>query len=89
VKPPRFDALPERNAGDRRLATIPGIVPGLLDRPAGCLFHPRCAYATEHCARVRPELRPWMGGQIRCHYPLGDTERERKLAEDRKLERVS
>ncbi len=29
-----------------RLATIPGVVPGLHDRPAGCLFAPRCAYAT-------------------------------------------
>jgi dipeptide transport system ATP-binding protein len=84
-----MDALPERNAGDRRLATIPGIVPGLLDRPDGCLFHPRCTYATEHCVQVRPQLRPWMGGQIRCHYPLGEPERERRMAADRKLERVS
>ena len=29
-----------------RLATIPGTVPGLYDRPPGCLFGPRCAYAT-------------------------------------------
>ncbi|MDQ4137056.1 MAG: ABC transporter ATP-binding protein, partial [Pseudomonadota bacterium] len=37
-------ALPERSAGGR-LATIPGVVPGLYDRPRGCLFSPRCAYA--------------------------------------------
>ena len=67
-------ALPERSVGDHRLATIPGVVPGLFDRPQGCLFSPRCAYATEHSRRVRPELRAWMGGQIRCHYPLGDPE---------------
>src|SRR5918997_5160693 len=65
-------ALPERSAGDRPLATIPGVVPGLYDRPNGCLFSPRCAYATEHSRRVRPELRPWMDGRIGCHYPLGD-----------------
>ncbi|HEX8164735.1 MAG TPA: ABC transporter ATP-binding protein [Beijerinckiaceae bacterium] len=75
-------ALPERSVGDHRLATIPGVVPGLFDRPAGCLFSPRCGYATEHSRRVRPELRPWMGGQIRCHYPLGDPERERAIAAD-------
>ncbi len=33
--------------GERRLATIPGMVPGLHDRPKGCLFAPRCAYATD------------------------------------------
>jgi dipeptide transport system ATP-binding protein len=75
-------ALPERSAGDHRLATIPGMVPGLFDRPAGCLFGPRCIFATEHSRRVRPELRPWMGGQIRCHYPLGDPQRERAIAAD-------
>ena len=61
-----------------RLATIPGVVPGLYDRPRGCLFSPRCAYATEHSRNVRPDLRDWDGGQIRCHYPLGDPHRDRK-----------
>ena len=75
-------ALPERSAGDRRLATIPGVVPGLYDRPEGCLFGPRCAYATEHSRQVRPDLRPWMGGRIRCHYPLGDPQRERAIVQD-------
>src|SRR3954462_6056804 len=78
-------ALPERSVGDHRLATIPGVVPGLFDRPQGCLFSPRCAYATEHSRRVRPELRAWMGGQIRCHYPLGDPERERAIAADHRV----
>src|SRR6201993_3967894 len=30
-------ALPERSTGESRLATIPGVVPGLHDRPNGCL----------------------------------------------------
>src|SRR5215217_6580817 len=47
-------ALPERSAGDHRLATIPGVVPGLFDRPQGCLFSPRCAFATDH--RVGAEM---------------------------------
>ena len=34
-------ALPERSEGESRLATIPGMVPGLNDRPKGCLFSPR------------------------------------------------
>jgi dipeptide transport system ATP-binding protein len=75
-------ALPERSTGERRLATIPGVVPGADDRPAGCLFSPRCAYANDHARRVRPELRPWMGGRVRCHYPLGATGREAAIAAD-------
>jgi dipeptide transport system ATP-binding protein len=74
-------ALPERSEGGR-LATIPGVVPGLYDRPHGCLFSPRCIYATEHSRNVRPDLRPWAGGQIRCHYPLGDPSRDAKIAAD-------
>ncbi|MGO4664578.1 ABC transporter ATP-binding protein [Bosea sp. 2YAB26] len=73
-------ALPERSEGEHRLATIPGMVPGPHDRPQGCLFSPRCAYATDHSRLVRPDLRPWQGGQIRCHYPLGDPEREKARA---------
>ena len=54
-----LSALPERGPEGHRLATIPGVVPGVFDRPGGCLFAPRCAYATQHCVAVRPELRAW------------------------------
>jgi dipeptide transport system ATP-binding protein len=74
-------ALPERSEGGR-LATIPGVVPGLYDRPKGCLFSPRCAYATEHSRNVRPGLKPWAGGHIRCHYPLGDPNRTAAINHD-------
>ncbi|GJD50879.1 Dipeptide transport ATP-binding protein DppD [Methylobacterium crusticola] len=74
-------ALPERSEGGR-LATIPGVVPGLHDRPQGCLFSPRCTYATEQSRTVRPDLRPWQGGQVRCHYPLGDPGREARIRDD-------
>jgi dipeptide transport system ATP-binding protein len=75
-------ALPERAAGEGRLATIAGVVPGVHDRPTGCLFAPRCDYATAHSRAVRPELREWMGGQVRCHYALGDPQRDAALARD-------
>ncbi len=63
-------ALPERSKGLSRLTTIPGMVPGLYDRPNGCLFAPRCTYANEHCRAERPALRAWGDGWVRCHYPL-------------------
>jgi dipeptide transport system ATP-binding protein len=51
-----LEALPERSVGHRRLSTIPGVVPGVEDRPAGCLFNPRCSYADDNCRRIRPEI---------------------------------
>jgi dipeptide transport system ATP-binding protein len=73
-------ALPERSTGGGRLATIPGVVPGVHDRPAGCLFSPRCAYANAHNRSVQPGLRPWLGGFVRCHYPLGAPTRDADIA---------
>jgi dipeptide transport system ATP-binding protein len=64
-------AMPERSDGLTRLATIPGMVPGLYDRPDGCLFAPRCAYATDDCRAQRPPLQAWHAGTVRCIYPLG------------------
>lgn len=77
-----LSALPERSDGSARLATIPGMVPGLYDRPAGCLFAPRCSYATEHSRNERPLLRAWKDGMVRCHYPLGDPSREGNIERD-------
>jgi dipeptide transport system ATP-binding protein len=62
-------ALPER-ATDRLLPSIPGVVPGLLDRPQGCLFSPRCRYATATCRAVIPPKQPESLGRAICHYPL-------------------
>ena len=78
-----LDAMPERAEGRARLATIPGVVPGLYDRPVGCLFSTRCRYATERSCSVRPPLREWRDGKVRCHYPLGDSARDVEIARDR------
>ena len=40
----------------RRLNTIPGLMPDLIDVPAGCAFHPRCPEAFAPCNRVQPAL---------------------------------
>jgi oligopeptide/dipeptide ABC transporter ATP-binding protein len=40
-----------------RLRQIPGSQPSLLHPPAGCRFHPRCAYAFAACLAERPPLR--------------------------------
>jgi dipeptide transport system ATP-binding protein len=65
-----LSALPERAIGHNRLPTIPGVVPGLHDRPTGCLFNPRCRYADARCRAEEPQLDRVDGAQVRCHYPL-------------------
>jgi dipeptide transport system ATP-binding protein len=65
-----LEALPERSIGRRRLATIPGVVPGIADRPSGCVFNPRCGFATDKCRAETPGLNPFQGARVRCHYPL-------------------
>lgn len=62
-------SMPERSSGSERLTTIPGMVPGLFDRPDGCLFGPRCAYSVAACAQ-RPALQQTAAGAVRCHFPL-------------------
>ncbi len=71
-----LDALPER-ATEKRLPTIPGVVPGQFDRPKGCLFSPRCQFANAKCKAEAP---PALGedlGHARCFYPLNT---EQKVA---------
>ncbi|MBK1868572.1 ABC transporter ATP-binding protein [Aestuariivirga sp. YIM B02566] len=63
-------ALPER-AHMKRLPSIPGMVPGQFDRPQGCLFSPRCAYATQLCRTQVPPQQKDLGNAL-CHYPLKD-----------------
>lgn len=40
----------------KRLPTIPGILPDLLDLPAGCRYRDRCPQALERCGNFDPEL---------------------------------
>jgi dipeptide transport system ATP-binding protein len=66
-----LDALPERAAGRTRLPTIPGMVPGIDDRPRGCLFAPRCRYADTLCHAEPPAFIGPVGDRVRCYHPVG------------------
>ncbi|HUP06655.1 MAG TPA: ABC transporter ATP-binding protein [Caldimonas sp.] len=77
-------ALPERNRGRRRLAALPGVVPGLAERPAGCRLAPRCPRAQPRCSAESPPLYDLGTGSARCFYPLpasgGDPAASTRLA---------
>jgi peptide/nickel transport system ATP-binding protein len=56
----------------RRLPTIPGEVPSLVEPPPGCVFQPRCPRAEERCRREAPgwhRLSPTH--RARCHFAEG------------------
>jgi oligopeptide/dipeptide ABC transporter ATP-binding protein len=40
----------------KKLVSIPGNIPNLINPPSGCVFHPRCAYAKEQCKIAVPPL---------------------------------
>ena len=47
---------------------LQGELPSPLDPPAGCVFHNRCAHATERCVAERPVLRLLDERQVACHH---------------------
>src|SRR5205085_11685230 len=51
------------SGGAARLVEIPGLVPSLKSRIAGCVFASRCALATDLCRRVAPPLELKAAGQ--------------------------
>jgi peptide/nickel transport system ATP-binding protein len=54
---------------ETRLTEIPGVVPDLKRRIAGCVFASRCAFATDLCRRVAPALEAKANGHFAaCHF---------------------
>jgi peptide/nickel transport system ATP-binding protein/oligopeptide transport system ATP-binding protein len=53
---------------EKRLSTIPGVVPSLFKLPQGCLFHERCSVARGECGQLEPPMIDLGDGHIvRCH----------------------
>jgi oligopeptide/dipeptide ABC transporter ATP-binding protein len=61
-------AVPQVDEEKEALNVVPGVVPGLIDPPGGCRFHPRCAEVLESCRRIVPgpvEVEP--DHHVACH----------------------
>jgi len=52
-----ISAFPSIRGAKKRLSSIPGFPPDLLNPPKGCRFHPRCPTAMDVCQRQEPEIR--------------------------------
>jgi len=77
-----LDSLPKLDQKDqKRLATIKGLPPDLLQEPTYCPFAPRCPYVIDHCWRENPTLTPsgpnhfvacWRHEEMRDDMHFGD-----------------
>jgi peptide/nickel transport system ATP-binding protein len=60
---PRLNTTPKSE-----LVVIPGMVPGLLDLPAGCRFANRCRYCVDNCqVAAPPQEQVSAGHQVSCY----------------------
>ena len=61
-------AFPDLDGPSTLPGYISGLLPSLIDPPAGCRFHPRCKYAWQRCVDEEPDLVPIEDGHCSaCH----------------------
>ena len=52
---------------------LEGDIPSPINPPSGCKFRTRCEYASDICAKIKPEFNNYLAGQkheVACHlYP--------------------
>lgn len=57
-------SVPTLDQAQDLLQSIPGSPPNLINPPSGCKFHPRCAFATDSCAKEAPPLAVDFGSHL-------------------------
>lgn len=65
-------AFPSIGGEKKRMLSISGLPPDLLNPPSGCRFHPRCQYAMDVCPKKDPPLMEVAKDHfIACHLVSG------------------
>ena len=62
-----LDAVPDISKIGVHRSEVEGEVPGPIDPPSGCHFHPRCPYATDRCRTELPVNLYTEGTAVACH----------------------
>lgn len=52
-----LQAIPKLDNSRQRLYSIKGMVSPISEKPSGCNFHPRCAFAEERCRKETPPMK--------------------------------
>lgn len=67
-----FNAIPSLDKKVDRLQPIGGLMPDPANLPNGCVFGPRCPYATEQCYSEHPDIKEIEPGHfVRCFIKQG------------------
>lgn len=62
-----FGSIPNLKSRSKRLSPIPGLMPDPTNLPEGCVFAPRCKYASGICKERRPSVKEAGSHKIACH----------------------
>jgi oligopeptide/dipeptide ABC transporter ATP-binding protein len=72
---------PRENRARERIV-VSGEPPNPINPPSGCVFHPRCPYATQIYREDEPPLVRYPNGHLAaCHHPLNVSDAEIRAAE--------
>jgi peptide/nickel transport system ATP-binding protein len=52
-----LNCYPDVDGPRKKLESIEGVVPDLINPPSGCRFHPRCKHVMPVCREREPELK--------------------------------
>lgn len=63
-----ISAYPSLTGERKKLFSIPGAPPGLINPPDGCLFAPRCSQAKSICQKEKPKVNCVDGRSVACHF---------------------
>ena len=81
-----LESIPQIDQKGTRLIPIEGAPPSLINRPAGCAFHPRCPHRFEPCDKDVPELKDGGGGHPdACLLSVAD---KKRLWSEREARRI-
>jgi peptide/nickel transport system ATP-binding protein len=63
-----LNCYPDVDGPRKKLESIEGVVPDLINPPSGCRFHPRCKHALPLCREREPRLQAVAEGHlVSCH----------------------
>ncbi|MFP4498264.1 MAG: oligopeptide/dipeptide ABC transporter ATP-binding protein, partial [Vulcanimicrobiota bacterium] len=61
-------SIPSIEGDEIKREPIPGLPPDLINKPTGCVFHPRCIHAIEECKKTEPDfVHVGNGHYVACH----------------------
>ncbi len=71
-----LESIPRVDSKGTRLVPIEGSPPSLINKPAGCAFHPRCPHRFEKCDKEIPAMQDRGGGHPEaCYLSIEDKKR--------------